>query len=249
MDRQPNTIELSRRTFPATTSAALIGAAWHGLVPQTEAARRHPQRGGVLQFGTRTDAAGLDSHRHNQLHTSTPGAAMYTGLTDYDQQGNIIPGIAVSWEPNKELTAWTFRLRKGVLFHNGREVDAEAVKLNIEHIKDPAIGSDWHRGAIETIERAEVLDKYTVRLPLNQPHVAVPSSVLHYPTNLQAPDNFDKASEHPIGTGPFKFVSWKRFNETRMVRFETTGRQMPRAITCPISTRSSANPNGRTRCV
>ena len=67
------------------------------------------------------------------------------GLTDYDQQGNIIPGIAVSWEPNKELTAWTFRLRKGVLFHNGREVDAEAVKLNIEHIKDPAIGSDWHR--------------------------------------------------------------------------------------------------------
>jgi ABC-type transport system substrate-binding protein len=53
-----------------------------------------------------------------------------------------------------------------VLFHNGREVDAEAVKLNIEHIKDPAIGSDWHRGAIETIERAEVLDKYTVPLAL-----------------------------------------------------------------------------------
>jgi peptide/nickel transport system substrate-binding protein len=220
MDRQPNTIELSRRTFLTTTSAALLGATWHGLVLQTEAAQRHPQRGGVLQFGTRTDAAGLDSHRHNQLHTSTPGAAMYTGLTDYDQQGNIIPGIAVSWEPNKELTAWTFRLRKGVLFHNGREVDAEAVKLNIEHIKDPAIGSDWHRGAIETIERAKVLDKYTVRLHLHQPHVAVPSSVLHYPTNLQAPDNFDKASEHPIGTGPFKFVSWKRFNETRMVRFE-----------------------------
>ena len=90
MDRQPNTIELSRRTFLTTTSAALIGAAWHGLIPQTEAAQRHPQRGGVLQFGTRTDAAGLDSHRHNQLHTSTPGAAMYTGLTDYDQQGNII---------------------------------------------------------------------------------------------------------------------------------------------------------------
>jgi peptide/nickel transport system substrate-binding protein len=220
MDRQSNTRELSRRTFLTTTSAALVGAAWHGLVPQTEAAQRHPQRGGVLQFGTRTDAAGLDSHRHNQLHTSTPAAAMYTGLTDYDQKGNIIPGIAESWEPNKEVTAWTFRLRKGVLFHNGREVDAEAVKLNIEHIKDPAIGSDWHRGAIETIERAEVLDKYTVRFHLNQPDVSIPASVLHYPTNLQAPDNFDRASEHPIGTGPFKFVSWKRFNETRMVRFE-----------------------------
>jgi hypothetical protein len=52
MDRQPNTVELSRRTFLATTSAALVGAAWHGLVPQPEAAQRHPQRGGVLQFGT-----------------------------------------------------------------------------------------------------------------------------------------------------------------------------------------------------
>jgi len=68
-------------------------------------------------------------------------------LTDIDQQGNIVPGIAESWEPNKELTSWVFRLRKGVLFHNGREVDAEAVKLNILRLKDPAIGSDWHRGA------------------------------------------------------------------------------------------------------
>ena len=70
---------------------------------------------------------------------------MYTGLTDLDYDGNIVPGIAESWEPNKELTAWTFRLRKGVLFHNGREVDAEAVKLNLERIKNPAIGGDWER--------------------------------------------------------------------------------------------------------
>jgi peptide/nickel transport system substrate-binding protein len=220
MDRHTETLDLSRRMFLTTASAVLVGAALGGLVPQSEAAQRHPQRQGVLKFGTRTDAAGLDSHRHNQLHTSTPTAAMYTGLTDYDQQGNIIPGIAESWEPSKDLTAWVFRLRKGVLFHNGREVDAEAVKLNIEHIKDPAIGSEWHRGAIENIARTEVVDKYTVRFHMTQPDAAVPVHVLHYPTNLQAPDNFDKASEHPVGTGPFKFVSWTRWNETRMVRFE-----------------------------
>ena len=72
---------------------------------------------------------------------------MYTGLTDIDQRGNIVPGMAESWEPNKELTAWTFRLRKGVLFHNGREFDAEAVKLNILRIQDPAIGGRLSRGA------------------------------------------------------------------------------------------------------
>src|SRR5215510_10152431 len=122
------TSELSRRTFLTSTSAALVGAAWgSGLSLPSEAAQRHPQRGGVLQFGTRLDAGGLDSHRHTQYHVSHPIAAIYTGLTDIDRQGNIVPGIAESWEPNKELTSWVFRLRKGVLFHNGREVDAEAV--------------------------------------------------------------------------------------------------------------------------
>ena len=120
MGRHTETPDLSRRMFLTTASAVLAGAALGGLVPQSEAAQQHPQRHGVLKFGTRTDAAGLDSHRNNQLHTSTPTAAMYTGLADYDQQGNIIPGIAESWEPSKDLMAWVFRLRKGVLFHNGR---------------------------------------------------------------------------------------------------------------------------------
>src|SRR5712692_5451776 len=163
MDRHAKTPDLSRRTFLTTTSAALVGAALGGLAPHGTAATRHPKRGGVLQFGARLDTSGLDSHRHNQLHTGHPTAAMYTSLTDIDQQGNIVPGLAESWEPNQDFTAWVFRLRKGVLFHNGREVDAEAVKLNILRIKDPAIGSDFHRGAVENIGTVDVLDKYTVR--------------------------------------------------------------------------------------
>jgi peptide/nickel transport system substrate-binding protein len=198
----------------------LVGASLGGLVPQSEAARRHPKRGGVLQFGTRLDTGGLDSHRHTQYHVSHPIAAIYTGLTDIDQQGNIVPGIAESWEPSKDLTSWVFRLRKGVLFHNGREVDAEAVKLNILRIKDPAIGHEFPRGAVESVATVDTLDKYTMRFNLHEPDASLPTNLMHYPVNLQAPDNFEKAAEHPIGTGPFKFVSWTRFNETRLVRFE-----------------------------
>src|SRR2546428_2044894 len=142
MDRHTQTPDISRRTFLTTTSAVLMGAALGGLALQSEAAPRHPQRRGVLQFGARVDTAGLDSHRHNQLHTSHPTAAMYTGLTDIDQQSNIVPGLAESWEPNQDLTAWVFRLRKGVLFHNGREVDAEAVKVDLLRVKNPAIGAE-----------------------------------------------------------------------------------------------------------
>src|SRR5262247_2923660 len=221
MDRHMQTTALSRRTFLTTASAVLVGTALGGgLTPARAGVRPHPQRGGVLLLGTRLDVAGLDSHRNAQYHVSHPAAALYTGLTDIDQQGNIVPGIAESWEPNKELTSWVFRLRQGVLFHNGREVDAEAVKLNIERIKDPAIGSEWHRGAVDTIASVYVVDKYTVRIHTTMPDVTVPSSVMYYPTNLQAPEAFDTAAEHPIGTGPFKFVSWTRWNETRLVRFE-----------------------------
>ena len=220
MARNAKTTGLSRRTFLTTTSAAVLGVALGSISLQSEAAQRHPKRHGVLQYGARSDTGGLDSHRNNQLHTAHPTAVMYTGLTDIDEQGNIVPGIAESWEPNKDLTAWVFRLRKGVLFHNGREVDAEAVKLNIQRIKDPAIGDDWHRGALETIQSVDVLDKYTVRFNLTMPDVSVPSHVMHYPTNLIAPESFESASEHPIGTGPYKFVSWTRFTETRLARFE-----------------------------
>jgi len=212
--------ELSRREFLVTTGGALAGAAALGLVGPAEAGKRRPGRGGTLEFATRLDAAGLDSHRNNQYHTSHPIAAIYTGLTDINQKGEIVPGIAVSWEPNKELTAWTFRLRKGVLFHNGREVDAEAVKLNIQRIQNPTIGSSWHRGAVEGIDTVDVLDKYTVRFKLSVPDASLPANVMHYPTNLQAPEAFETSAEHPIGTGPFKFVSWTRYSLTELVRFE-----------------------------
>jgi peptide/nickel transport system substrate-binding protein len=189
-------------------------------VPQTEAAKQHPKRGGTLNYVASGDTGGLDAHHHNQLHISHPTSVIYTGLTDIDAQGTIVPGLAESWEPTKDLTSWTFRLRKGVLFHNGREVDAEAVKLNIERIKNPAIGGGWERGAIANVDSVEVLDKYTVRIKAVVPAVSIPSNLMHYPTRMIAPDAFDTAAEHPIGTGPFKFVSWTRYNETRLVRFE-----------------------------
>ena len=218
--RTGHTGELSRRAFLAGTGGALVGMSAIGLASQAAAAKKHPQRGGTLEYSSRSDIAGLDGHRHNLNHASDATAAMYTGLTDIDAQGNIIPGIAESWEPNKDLTAWTFRLRKGVLFHNGREVDAEAVKLNLQRIKDPAIGGDWERGAIANIDTVEVVDRYTVRLNTKTPDAAVPTAVMHYPTRLIAPDAFETVADHPIGTGPFKFVSWTRWNEARLERFE-----------------------------
>jgi peptide/nickel transport system substrate-binding protein len=233
MDRPLQTTALHRRTFLSTTGAALVGTALGGLTPQSEAAKRHPKRGGTLHYGSSLEIAGLDAHRHNQNHRGNATAAMYNGLTDIDQRGNLVPSLAESWEPNQALSAWTFRLRKGVLFHNGREVDAEAIKLNLLRIQDPTIGMDFIRGGLENVDSVEVLDKYTVRINAKVPDATLPISIMRYPIVLMAPDAFETAAEHPMGTGPFKFVSWTRWSETRLVRFENywetdaEGHQLP----------------------
>src|SRR5207244_12220087 len=86
MDRHTATSGIHRRTFLTTTSAALVGAALGGLVPQSEAAKRHPQRGGILNYGSRTDVSGLDAHRHNQHHQTHATPAIYDGLIAIDKR-------------------------------------------------------------------------------------------------------------------------------------------------------------------
>src|SRR5919202_2934376 len=211
---------LSRRAFLATTSGALASAAAFGLRGQASASKRHPQRGGTLRFATRGDAAGLDPHRNIMYLVSTPLAATTQGLLDLDLQSEPVPGIPTEWHIAPDLLTYTFRLRKGVLFHNGREVDAEAVKWNFERIQDPKIGHPLTRSALENLKETQVLDKYTVRCLLKEPSAAFLADVVYYPCNLMAPDSVEQADLHPIGCGPFRFVKWERNSLTELARFE-----------------------------
>ena len=211
---------LSRRAFLATTGGALAGAAAFGLTGQTDAGQRHPTRGGTLRFATRADVSGLDLHRNTIYLVSMPLAAMNQGLLDLDLQSEPVPGVAAEWDASKDLLSYTFRLRKGVLFHNGREVDAEAVKWNLERIQDPKIAHPLARSALENLREIEIVDKYTVRCYLHGPSAAFPADVVYYPCALMAPDSVEKADLYPIGCGPFKFAKWDRNNVTEMVRFE-----------------------------
>ena len=196
---QGRDLELSRRAFLAATGGVLAGAATLGLAGQAEAGQRHPERGGALRFATRSDTSGLDLHRNTIYLVSMPLAAINQGLLDLNQQSEPVPGVAAAWEASQDLLSYTFELRHGVLFHNGREVDAEAVKWNFERIQDPKIAHPLARSALENLKATEVVDKYTVRCHLHQPSAA---------------------DLHPIGCGPFKFVTWDRNNLTELVRFE-----------------------------
>jgi peptide/nickel transport system substrate-binding protein len=212
--------DLSRREFLAATGGTLAGAAAFGLVGQAQAAKRHPSRGGTLRMALRSDTTGLDPHRNVHYLVSMPIAAISQGLLDLNLTLEPAPGIASEWDASKDLLTYTFKLQKGVLFHNGREVDAEAVKWNYDRIKDAKKSHAFTRSALVNLKEVVVVDKYTVRCTLNEPSAAFPADVVYYPAGLMAPDSEEQADTNPIGCGPFKFVKWERNNLTEMARFE-----------------------------
>jgi ABC-type transport system substrate-binding protein len=212
--------DLSRREFLTAAGGTLAGVAALGLVGQAEAAKRHPSRGGTLRFAMRSDTTALDPHRNIHYLVSTPIAATTQGLLDLDLKSQPVPGIATEWEASKDLLTYTFKLRQGVLFHNGREIDAAAVKWNFERILDPKKSHAFTRSALANLQEVVAVDKYTVRCVLKEPSAAFPADVVYYPAGLMAPDSEEQADTNPIGCGPFKFVRWERNNLTELARFE-----------------------------
>jgi peptide/nickel transport system substrate-binding protein len=158
---------------------------------------------------------------------------------DIDGQSEPVPGIAAEWDVSPDLLTYTFKLRKGVLFHNGRDVDAEAVKWNFERMQDPKVGHPFTRSALGNLKETQALDKYTLRCVLQEPSAAFLSDVVYYPCNLIAPDSAEQANLHPIGCGPFKFVKWERHSITELVRFENYFETDAEGNSLPTSTASS----------
>ena len=225
--------ELSRREFLATSGGAVAGAAAMGIAGQAEAGQPKPGRGGTLRVATRGDTIGLEPHRNNYYYVSSPISWIGMGLLDLNQKLEPSPGIATEWDAAKDLMSYTFKLRKGALFHNGREIDAAAVKWNFDRIKDPKQSMGFVRSALVNLKETEVVDKYTVRCHLHAPSAAFPANVVYYPCHLMAPDTVEQAATHPICAGPFKFVKWDRFALTALERFENyyetdaQGNQLP----------------------
>ncbi len=225
--------ELSRREFLAATGGAGAGAAAMGMAGQAEAGEPKPGRGGTLRIATRSDAIGLEPHRNNYYYVSVPISWIGMGMLDLNPKLEPSPGIATEWTAAKDLMSYTFKLRKGALFHNGRKIDAEAVKWNYDRMKDPKRSMSFVRASLVNLKEVEVVDKYTVRCHLTNPSAAFPADVVYYPAHFMAPDTEETAATHPICAGPFKFKEWVRYAKTTLERFENfyetdaQGNQLP----------------------
>jgi peptide/nickel transport system substrate-binding protein len=125
------------------------------------------------------------------------------------------PMLAESWRIVND-TMWEFKLRRGVKFHNGEPFTAASVKATIDYALDPATKSHFASAAYwGLVKEVQVVDDYTVRFVTKQPWPNMVDSAsltnsLIMPAKALKELGPAKLAEHPIGTGPFKFVEWKR---------------------------------------
>ncbi len=183
-----------------------------GLIDHSEAQKY----GGTLTLGMIADIHRLDPHRQTGNPTNQVLSLITESLLELDENGALSPGIAESWKISKDATEWAFLLRKGVMFHNGRELVAEDVQKSYDHIRDPKTNSP-KRGDFDMIKRIEVVDKYTLKFFLNGPFAGFGASYFGGNAPIIPPETFDK--DHPVGAGPFEFVEWKPRQYLKVKRF------------------------------
>jgi SgrR family transcriptional regulator len=124
--------------------------------------------------------------------------------------GAIQPHIAHAWEAEQTRTCWTFYLRKGVLFHHGRELTSKDVCFTFERLQ-AAAHPLLYRWALDQIEEVAAIDPFTVRMRLSEPNELFLQLLCTYRSSIVPEDAVltlgDSFGKQPAGTGPFRLVS------------------------------------------
>lgn len=141
---------------------------------------------------------------------------VFNGLVKPDEHFNIVPDLAHKWGRSEDGLRWKFFLREGVKFHDGRELTSEDVKFTYDLIKDPKYRG-YYTQFFEPIDRINIIDRYTIEIVLKQPYAPLLSGLIVgiLPEHIYSGKNLYGAmvNKHPIGTGPFKILSYSP-NET-----------------------------------
>lgn len=219
--------------FEVGRRAVLLGAAAVGVAGEAWAA---PET--VLRVAMTASDIPLTTGQANQGAEGQRfvGMQVYDGLINYDlSRSDVVatlrPGLATEWAVDATTqTVWVFKLRAGVVFHDGSAFDADAVVWNLDKLMnkdakqfDPAQAA---QGAtyVAPIKSYRAVDKLTVELVAKQPDAVFPYQIaliaISSPANWAALGSWTKVAEKPSGTGPWKMVLVVPRNRAELVRNE-----------------------------
>lgn len=186
----------------------------------------HPHHGGTFVVSHVSDLQGLDPHTSYDELSGIGEKLIFEGLIDYDHEVRFVPRLARELPTvSEDGRTFTFRLREGVHFQNGRELVAEDVRWSMEHMLAPDThspgqafyalidGFDAYQTGAEHLSGIEVLDRYTVRFHLSAPDqtfLNAMAMIFAYPVphEMYEREGVDPR-RHPIGTGAFVLESWE----------------------------------------
>lgn len=193
----------TRRDLMTMLGAGGMAAATAGMVAGAakDAVAQEPRRGGRIRVcGTSTSTADTLDPAKQSLSTDYARCNMfYNGLTAFDGALAPQPALAESWD-QRDATVWTFRLRSGVTFHDGKPLTAEDVVFSLNRHKDPATASRARSLAMQMKEIAATGPR-EVRITLDAPNADLPVvlATFHFHIVQAGTIDFSKG----IGTGPF----------------------------------------------
>jgi len=199
---------------------AIIAACGPGTSSAPNAVTGPPKRGGILKAAFSADPAGFDPQRGPSGMSHVVIEQVYSTLMSLTPDAIPQPELAVSNEVSSDGLVYTFKLRPGVKFHNGDDLTAEDVKFSFERLLAPNSGYSY-TSQIETIKKVEAVDPLTVRFTLSQRtgpflvYMAFPGSSIVPKKLVQSGHDLNAK---PIGSGPFKFVSYEPRNAVKFVR-------------------------------
>lgn len=170
-----------------------------------------------------TEPTTLDPHLINDNATARAAFQIYETLVYRDTDSSIKPRLAESWTTSDDGTVWTFKLRQGVKFHDGETFNAEAVKYNIERLKNPETAAP-KASVVDMVKSVDVVDEYTVAFTLSEPSSVFLAQISSYTTGMLSPKSAESQGkefgQHPVGTGPLKLESWDYGSSLVMTRFD-----------------------------
>ncbi|MBA2667318.1 MAG: ABC transporter substrate-binding protein [Trueperaceae bacterium] len=164
-----------------------------------------PQQGGVLRVGSNADPATLNPYVFGNEFDRNAFRPIYDPLLDYDLTTyEVVPALIESFEISADGLTWTLNVRQGVSFHDGTSMTADDVVWSIEQaLKPEATRTAPLLSFVETVTAA---DDATVILSLSQPDQLLSHTMIDIRVT---PSGSTDYNSNPIGTGPFKFVSWE----------------------------------------